>query len=166
MKEKVFGAVHEVHAEGYPGVLQRVWEKSRCSQQAWRGWKVLVKSSTIDIVRARYKVELESFSRQMMNICPTLSRSSVEAGLRELIVKSDSGSAQADWLIICGLTLSDNRTVDRTFAWESGFQAKNDHQANPLPGNWQGFFMLKKRKKKPDEQVDEKEDRVVLWRRY
>ena len=44
----------------------------------------------------RYKVELESFSRQMMNICPTLSRSSVEAGLRELIVKSDSGSAQAD----------------------------------------------------------------------
>ena len=48
--------------------------------------KALVKSGATDIVRTAVKSRFGKFTKtQLMNICPTLSRSSVEAGLRELI---------------------------------------------------------------------------------
>lgn len=52
--------------------------------------KVLVKSSATDIVRAAVQSRFGKFTKaEIMNICPTLSRSSVEAGLRELIAKGE-----------------------------------------------------------------------------
>ena len=48
--------------------------------------KSLVKSSATEIVRAAVQSRIGRFTKtEIMNICPTLSRSSVEAGLRELI---------------------------------------------------------------------------------
>lgn len=48
--------------------------------------KVLVKSSALDIVRAAAESRIGKFTKQeILNICPTLSRSSVEGGLRELV---------------------------------------------------------------------------------
>lgn len=48
--------------------------------------KRLVKSSALDIVRAAVESRIGKFTKtEILNICPTLSRSSVEAGLRELI---------------------------------------------------------------------------------
>ena len=48
--------------------------------------RVLVKSSAADIVRAAVESRIGKFTKtEIMNICPTISRSSVEAGLRELI---------------------------------------------------------------------------------
>ena len=48
--------------------------------------KRLVKSSALDIVRAAIASRIGKFTKtEILNICPTLSRSSVEAGLRELI---------------------------------------------------------------------------------
>ena len=52
--------------------------------------KVLVKSSATDIVRAAVESRIGKFTKtEIMNICPTLSRSSVEAGLRELITSGE-----------------------------------------------------------------------------
>lgn len=52
--------------------------------------KVLVKSSATDIVRAAVESRIGKFTKtEIMNICPTISRSSVEAGLRELIAKGE-----------------------------------------------------------------------------
>ena len=52
--------------------------------------KTLVKSSATDIVRAAVNSRIGKFTKtEIMNICPTLSRSSVEAGLRELIQKGE-----------------------------------------------------------------------------
>ena len=48
--------------------------------------KTMVKSSATDIVRAAVESRIGRFTKkELMNICPTLSRSSVEAGLRELL---------------------------------------------------------------------------------
>ena len=48
--------------------------------------KVLVKSSALEIVRAAVNTKIGRFTKtEILNICPTLSRSSVEASLRELI---------------------------------------------------------------------------------
>lgn len=52
--------------------------------------KVLVKSSALDIVKAAIETRIGKFTKtEILNICPTLSRSSVEASLRELIVTGD-----------------------------------------------------------------------------
>lgn len=52
--------------------------------------KVLVKSSALDIVRAAVESRIGKFTKtEILNICPTISRSSVEAGLRELIVQGE-----------------------------------------------------------------------------
>lgn len=52
--------------------------------------KVLVKSSATDIVRAAVQSRIGKFTKtEIMNICPTLSRSSVEAGLRELLANRE-----------------------------------------------------------------------------
>lgn len=61
--------------------------------------KVPVKSNAIDIVRAAVKSRVGKFTKtEILNICPTISRSSVESGLRELtangeIQKFGSGKA-------------------------------------------------------------------------
>ena len=48
--------------------------------------KTIVKSSATDIVRAAVQSRIGRFTKtEIMNLCPTLSRSSVEAGLRKLI---------------------------------------------------------------------------------
>ena len=48
--------------------------------------KTLVKASATDIVRSAILSKIGKFTKsEIMDICPTLSRSSVEAGLRELI---------------------------------------------------------------------------------
>lgn len=45
-----------------------------------------VKSSVLDIVKASIETRIGKFTKtELMNICPTLSRSSVESSLRELI---------------------------------------------------------------------------------
>ena len=52
--------------------------------------KVLVKSSATDIVRASVESRIGKFTKtEILNICPTISRSSVEAGLRELIASGE-----------------------------------------------------------------------------
>ena len=52
--------------------------------------RVLVKSSAIDIVRAAVESRIGKFTKtEILNICPTLSRSSVEGGLREMIVSGE-----------------------------------------------------------------------------
>ena len=52
--------------------------------------KVLVKSSATDIVRAAVESRIGKFTKtEILNICPTISRSSVEAGLRELIANDE-----------------------------------------------------------------------------
>lgn len=52
--------------------------------------KVLVKSSATDIVRAAVKSRIGKFTKtEILNICPTISKSSVEAGLRELIANDE-----------------------------------------------------------------------------
>jgi len=52
--------------------------------------KVLVKSSALDIVKAAIETRIGKFTKtEILNICPTLSRSSVEASLRELIATGD-----------------------------------------------------------------------------
>lgn len=51
---------------------------------------LLVKSSVLDIVKASIKTRIGKFTKtELMNICPTLSRSSVEASLRELIASGE-----------------------------------------------------------------------------
>ena len=48
--------------------------------------KTFVKSGAIDIVRAAVESRIGKFTKtEILNICPTISRSSVEAGLREMI---------------------------------------------------------------------------------
>ena len=48
--------------------------------------KALVKSSASDIVKAAIETRIGKFTKtEIMNICPTISRSSVEASLRQLI---------------------------------------------------------------------------------
>ena len=52
--------------------------------------KILVKSSAADIVRAAVESRIGKFTKtEILNICPTISRSSVEAGLRELIANGE-----------------------------------------------------------------------------
>ena len=52
--------------------------------------KTLVKSSATDIVRAAVMSRIGKFTKtEILNICPTISRSSVEAGLRELIANDE-----------------------------------------------------------------------------
>lgn len=52
--------------------------------------RVLVKSSATDIVRAAVESKIGKFTKHdILIICPTLSRSSVEAGLRELLATSE-----------------------------------------------------------------------------
>lgn len=52
--------------------------------------RVLVKSSATDIVRAAVESRIGKFTKtEILNICPTISRSSVEAGLRELIANGE-----------------------------------------------------------------------------
>lgn len=52
--------------------------------------RTLVKSSATDIVRAAVQSRIGKFTKaEIMGICPTLSRSSVEAGLRELVAKGE-----------------------------------------------------------------------------
>lgn len=51
---------------------------------------VLVKSSATDIVRAAIQSRIGKFTKtEILNICPTISRSSVEAGLREMIANGE-----------------------------------------------------------------------------
>ncbi|MBQ4396173.1 MAG: Fic family protein [Clostridia bacterium] len=58
--------------------------------QPGRNGKVPVKSSAIDIVRAAVKSRVGGFTKtEILNICPTISRSSVESGLRELIATGE-----------------------------------------------------------------------------
>ena len=52
--------------------------------------KTLVKASATDIVRSAIQSKIGKFTKsEIMDICPTLSRSSVEAGLRELIQEGE-----------------------------------------------------------------------------
>ena len=52
--------------------------------------KELVKASATDIVRSAIARRIGKFTKtEIMNDCPTISRSSVEAGLRELIAKGE-----------------------------------------------------------------------------
>ena len=52
--------------------------------------KVLVKASATDIVRAAIQSRIGKFTKtEILNICPTISRSSVEAGLREMIANGE-----------------------------------------------------------------------------
>lgn len=52
--------------------------------------KALVRSSATDIVRAAVESRIGRFTKtEILNICPTISRSSVEAGLRELIANGE-----------------------------------------------------------------------------
>ena len=52
--------------------------------------KSFVKSSALDIVRAAIETRIGKFTKtEILNICPTLSRSSVEASLRELIATGE-----------------------------------------------------------------------------
>jgi len=52
--------------------------------------KILVKSSALDIVKAAIETRIGKFTKtEILNICPTLSRSSVEASLRELIANGE-----------------------------------------------------------------------------
>lgn len=52
--------------------------------------KKLVKASATDVVRSAIQSKIGRFTKsEIMDICPTLSRSSVEAGLRELIQEGE-----------------------------------------------------------------------------
>ena len=52
--------------------------------------KVMVKSSATDIVRAAVESRIGKFTKtEILNVCPTISRSSVEAGLRELMATGE-----------------------------------------------------------------------------
>ena len=65
--------------------------------------KTLVKSSATEIVRAAVRSRIGKFTKtEIMNICPTISRSSVEASLRELIANGEIqrfGSGRATYYI-------------------------------------------------------------------
>ena len=65
--------------------------------------KTLVRSSATDIVRAAVESRIGKFTKtEIMNICPTISRSSVEAGLRELIANGEIqrfGTARATYYL-------------------------------------------------------------------
>ena len=65
--------------------------------------KVLIKSNATDIVRAAVESRIGKFTKtDIYNICPSLSRSSVELGLRELL-KNDEirkfGAGRATYYI-------------------------------------------------------------------
>ena len=65
--------------------------------------KTLVKSRATDIVRAAVETRIGKFTKtEIMNICPTLSRSSVEAGLREMVASGEIqrfGTARATYYL-------------------------------------------------------------------
>ncbi len=52
--------------------------------------KALVKSSALDIVKVAIETRIGKFTKtEILNICPTFSRSSVEVSLRELIANGE-----------------------------------------------------------------------------
>lgn len=63
----------------------------------------LVKSSATDIVRAAVRSRIGKFTKtEILNVCPTISRSSVEAGLRELLARGEIqrlGSGRATYYL-------------------------------------------------------------------
>ena len=65
--------------------------------------KTYVKSSALDIVRAAIETRFGKFTKtELMNLCPTLSRSSVEESLRVLIANGEIqrfGSGRATYYL-------------------------------------------------------------------